>query len=131
MEAYILVKVLVSGACGRMGQAVLKAVLEDKELELVGAVDLKAGTDAGTLVGLAACGVKVQTDLAKALEETKPEVMSIEKLFFAQNVTTAMSVSRHPLRRFSWIGSCHLCARRLWSVAGHLSRSGPVIMVLR
>ena len=70
-----MVRVLVSGACGRMGQAVLKAVLEDKELELVGAVDLKAGTDAGTLVGLAACGVKVQTDLAKALEETKPEVM--------------------------------------------------------
>ena len=39
-EAYILVRVLVSGACGRMGQAVVKAVMEDAELTLVGAVDL-------------------------------------------------------------------------------------------
>lgn len=31
--------------------------------------------------------------LTEIISETKPEVMSIEKLFFAQNVTTAMSVS--------------------------------------
>lgn len=31
--------------------------------------------------------------LTAIIAETKPDVMSIEKLFFAQNVTTAMSVS--------------------------------------
>lgn len=31
--------------------------------------------------------------LTKIINETQPSVMSIEKLFFAQNVTTAMSVS--------------------------------------
>lgn len=31
--------------------------------------------------------------LTEIITETKPEVMSIEKLFFARNVTTAMSVS--------------------------------------
>lgn len=31
--------------------------------------------------------------LTEIIAETKPDVMSIEKLFFAQNVTTAMSVS--------------------------------------
>lgn len=31
--------------------------------------------------------------LTTIISETKPDVMSIEKLFFAQNVTTAMSVS--------------------------------------
>lgn len=31
--------------------------------------------------------------LTEIIDETKPEVMSIEKLFFARNVTTAMSVS--------------------------------------
>ena len=31
--------------------------------------------------------------LSEIIAETKPEVMSIEKLFFARNVTTAMSVS--------------------------------------
>lgn len=31
--------------------------------------------------------------LTEIIKETKPDVMSIEKLFFAQNVTTAISVS--------------------------------------
>ncbi|MEI6851029.1 MAG: crossover junction endodeoxyribonuclease RuvC [Candidatus Saccharibacteria bacterium] len=31
--------------------------------------------------------------LSEIIAETKPDVMAIEKLFFAQNVTTAMSVS--------------------------------------
>lgn len=32
--------------------------------------------------------------LTQIIEETKPEVMSIEKLFFSQNVTTAISVAQ-------------------------------------
>ena len=70
-----MVKVLVTGACGRMGQAVVKAVLDDKDLELVAAVDLKGGMDAGTAAGTAPCGVVVSTELSKAIQETKPEVM--------------------------------------------------------
>ena len=31
--------------------------------------------------------------LSEIIAETKPDVMAIEKLFFAQNVTTAISVS--------------------------------------
>lgn len=31
--------------------------------------------------------------LTEIIQETKPEVMSVEKLFFARNVTTAMSVA--------------------------------------
>ena len=67
--------VLVNGACGRMGQAVLKAVQDDKELDLVGAVDIRGGADTGELVGLAPNGVLVETDLAAALDRIKPEVM--------------------------------------------------------
>jgi 4-hydroxy-tetrahydrodipicolinate reductase len=58
-----------------MGQAVLKAVQDDKELSLVGAVDIRGGADTGELVGLAPNGVLVETDLAAALERLKPEVM--------------------------------------------------------
>lgn len=36
---------------------------------------------------------EIYDGLTDIIIETKPEVMSIEKLFFAQNVTTAMSVS--------------------------------------
>lgn len=36
---------------------------------------------------------EIYDSLTDIITETKPEVMSIEKLFFARNVTTAMSVS--------------------------------------
>lgn len=37
--------------------------------------------------------VEIYDGLREIIAETKPDVMSIEKLFFAQNVTTAISVS--------------------------------------
>lgn len=70
-----MVRVLVTGACGRMGQAVVKSIINDPETELAAAVDLKGGMDAGELVGLKPVGVKVNTDLAAAIAEAKPEVM--------------------------------------------------------
>lgn len=70
-----MIKVLVSGACGRMGQAVVKSVLNDSDLELVAAIDLKGGIDAGTAAGVSPCGVLVSTDLTTAIENTRPEVM--------------------------------------------------------
>lgn len=36
----------------------------------------------------------IYDELKKIIKDTKPSVMSVEKLFFAQNVTTAMSVSQ-------------------------------------
>ena len=70
-----MIKVMVSGACGRMGQEVLQAVIEDSELELVGAVDLAGGADAGELVGLGKNGVIVGTDLEAVIDASSPEVM--------------------------------------------------------
>ena len=67
--------VIVNGACGRMGQAVLKTVQEADGLELVGAVDIKGGADTGALVGLPANGILVETDLEALLTRKKPEVM--------------------------------------------------------
>ncbi len=74
-EAHNVVRVLVNGACGRMGQAVLAAVLADEELELVGAVDIKGGMDAGELIGKEKSGVVVEEDLVAALADSKPDVM--------------------------------------------------------
>lgn len=70
------IRVAVAGAAGRMGKEVVKMVLEDAELELVAAVNRSGeGTDAGTLVGLPACGIKVQSDLELALIESKAQVL--------------------------------------------------------
>jgi crossover junction endodeoxyribonuclease RuvC len=38
--------------------------------------------------------VTIYSELTEIIKETSPEVMSVEKLFFAQNVTTAMSVAQ-------------------------------------
>lgn len=70
-----MIKVLVSGACGRMGQMVVKTVLADKDLELVGAVDIKGGMDIGELAGAGKCQVMVETDLGAALDASGAEVM--------------------------------------------------------
>ncbi len=37
---------------------------------------------------------EIYDGLTEIIAETKPEIMSVEKLFFARNVTTAMSVSQ-------------------------------------
>jgi len=36
----------------------------------------------------------IYDELSEIIEQHQPEIMSVEKLFFAQNVTTAMSVSQ-------------------------------------
>lgn len=36
----------------------------------------------------------IYRELSEIIKQTKPEIMSVEKLFFAKNVTTAMSVSQ-------------------------------------
>ncbi|WP_294152756.1 4-hydroxy-tetrahydrodipicolinate reductase [uncultured Selenomonas sp.] len=91
--------VFVNGACGRMGQAVLKAVQEDAELKLVGAADLKGGADAGELVGLPKAGVTVETDLKAALERLHPDVMvdfTRPDVVF-ENVKTALAAHVSPV----------------------------------
>jgi 4-hydroxy-tetrahydrodipicolinate reductase len=70
------IKVLVSGACGRMGREVVKTVFKDQELELVGAVDgFNVGKDIGRIVGLEPAGITVCENLGETLEISKAEVM--------------------------------------------------------
>lgn len=67
-----------------------------------GVVDVKNGklkmVDAGVITTPAHTPLpdrleEIYNSLTEIVCDTKPEVMAIEKLFFAQNVTTAMSVS--------------------------------------
>ncbi len=69
------VRVVVSGACGRMGSEVIRAVLAESDLELVGAVDPRGeGQDAASAANLPDCGVRVHSSLEAALAETHPDV---------------------------------------------------------
>lgn len=72
------IRVVVSGAGGRMGKEVVKLVLQDEELELAAAVDRSSGDiDAGRLVGLEDSGVIVTSDLEAALAEATEMSLSI------------------------------------------------------
>ena len=66
-----MIKVLVSGALGRMGSEICRAVDGADDMELVGGVDIMAGEDA-------TCGkdaAKVYNKLEDAIADAQPEVM--------------------------------------------------------
>ncbi len=64
------IKVAVSGACGKMGQAVIKAVLAEDDMVLVSAIDVaNTGNDIGEIVENRPCGVLIEESLEKALTE--------------------------------------------------------------
>jgi 4-hydroxy-tetrahydrodipicolinate reductase len=77
------VKLVVAGAAGRMGRALLEMVLRSRDLKLAAALEVPGspliGKDAGELVGLP-CGVKIAADIADGVAKgdclidfTRPE----------------------------------------------------------
>lgn len=71
------IRVLVSGANGRMGREVVKGILADPELELVGAVGRQSGIgqDIGVLAGREPLGLALEPDLGAAIARSGAEVV--------------------------------------------------------
>ena len=70
------IRVAVCGAAGRMGREVVRAISEADGMTVVAAIDRhEIGADAGTLAGVGALGVAVESGLEAALTRTTPEVM--------------------------------------------------------
>ena len=71
-----MIKVGVVGALGKMGKEVVKAVLNAEDTTLVMAVDIfSEGEDIGSIVTGKDCGIKIETDLTKALQNSGVEVV--------------------------------------------------------
>jgi len=94
------IRVLVTGAAGKMGQAVMQGVLDDPECELVGAVDVcLTGNDAGVLLGRDPIGVTIERDLVQTIRDSRPDVM----VEFTQpdtariNIVTALKMGVYPV----------------------------------
>lgn len=69
------IRVAVSGAAGKMGQEVVRAVAAQPDMELVGACDLRmSGKDAGTVAGIEPLGVEICDNLEEMLARVKPDV---------------------------------------------------------
>lgn len=71
-----MIRVMVSGAHGKMGREVLRAVHNDQQLSIIGAVDTNSNfADVGDIIGTGKTGVTVGNDLSTVIHETKPQVM--------------------------------------------------------
>ena len=71
-----VIKVAVSGASGRMGREVVRAIEEASGMQLVCAIDTNGvGTDSGLLAGVGENGIPILADLDSALKEAKPHVL--------------------------------------------------------
>ncbi len=68
------IKVIVHGAAGKVGQEVAKAVCGESDMQLVGAVDLKADRDSLPLPD-GSGSVPFSTDLGDILARCQPDVM--------------------------------------------------------
>lgn len=70
------IRVAVSGACGKMGQAVIKAVNAEADLELISAIDvINTGKDIGEIVENKPCGVLIENSLENALKTKEINVV--------------------------------------------------------
>lgn len=70
------IRVVVSGAGGRMGKEVVQMVLQDGSLQLVAAIAPSVGRiDAATLIGFPPCGIIVSTNVKDTLQQVEADVM--------------------------------------------------------
>ncbi|MCX6983800.1 MAG: 4-hydroxy-tetrahydrodipicolinate reductase [Lentisphaerae bacterium] len=67
-----MIKVIVSGAAGRMGRRLVSCVLNSKDMKLVGATEFAGcpfiGKDAGMLAGLDSCGIEISSNIKPLLK---------------------------------------------------------------
>lgn len=95
-----IIKVAVCGACGKMGQEVIKAVVQEQDLELVAAIDISnVGKDIGDIVENKPYGVIIEPSLKDALINSKADVIvdftSPEIIF--ENAKVALSCNVRPV----------------------------------
>ena len=70
------IRVLVTGAAGKMGQELIRTIAQQNDMVLVAGCDVKnVGRDAGEMCGINAIGVIVEMDLAVSLRGSKPDVV--------------------------------------------------------
>ncbi|QBG47965.1 4-hydroxy-tetrahydrodipicolinate reductase [Verrucomicrobia bacterium S94] len=121
------VKVVIQGACGRMGKALIRCILEEKVqgLELVGAVDLweaDHGKDAGLVAGSKPAGVNVTGNL----EEVGPDADVI--IDFSSHVGTAGNAAHIAEWGTAWvIGTTGLNEEELAAVYAAAEKT-PVVL---
>lgn len=69
-----LIKVVITGAAGRMGQMLIRQVLSDKSLKLIGVTEKqghsKIGVDIGDILKIKKCNIKISDDIIPLFAKT-------------------------------------------------------------
>ena len=67
-----MIRVIITGVCGRMGRCITQGIAEQVDMELVGAIQYSGhpqiGSDAGVVAGIGEIGVPVTGELKEVLE---------------------------------------------------------------
>ena len=90
-----MIRVAITGAMGKMGREVVKAVSATSGMEIVAAIDpahVGERIDDG-----AGAGIPITSDLARAIEDTEPDVLVdfTHPSVVEQNLRTALSMGVH------------------------------------
>ncbi len=71
-----MIKIGVTGALGKMGKEVIKAVIQAPDTELVLAIDIfSQGEDIGNIVNGRPNGILIESDINNAIQTKKPDVI--------------------------------------------------------
>lgn len=121
------IRVVVVGAKGRMGREVVKTVVNDPQLELVGAVDRSlTQIDVGIALGLGELGVAFTTTLGETLIEANADVMIdfTNPNVVRENVYTALEYGVRPV-----VGTTGMTQEdlRAWDLILHEKEIGGVV----
>ena len=98
-----MIRVIINGACGRMGRLIIQSVDQQEDMELVGAIEYpehpQIGSDAGIVAGIGEIGVAITGKLAETLDSadvviefSKPEA-TVAHLQQVVNADKAMVIA--------------------------------------
>ncbi|MDE0326718.1 MAG: 4-hydroxy-tetrahydrodipicolinate reductase [Candidatus Poribacteria bacterium] len=98
-----MIRVIINGACGRMGRLIIQGVSQQADMELVGAIEYpehpQIGSDAGVVAGVGDIGVPITGELDDLLQNadvviefSKPEA-TLEHLRQVVNADKAMIIA--------------------------------------
>ena len=95
-----MIKVVISGALGRMGKQSCRAVLDAQDMILVGVVATACeGENLGQVLGIENVNIAIHSDLQATLQQTTPDVMvdftNPDVVF--DNIKTAINNKVHPV----------------------------------
>lgn len=122
-----MIRVAVLGACGKMGQEVVKAVAGAEDMTLAGVCDVAcAGMPIGQVVSVPGLDVAVEPDFQSMLNQAKPNVIvDFAKPFSMENARLALSSGVVPI-----IGTTGLSSADLEELEKLASDAGAAAMVI-